>query len=279
MDGKLDQGMDTDMTIVQSIRRYKYLPYSCGSLQIIKDGTMKFTRPSKVNDPFDCAPDFDTADLKKHIMSRPELLNMSNCLEHMNDLKVAIDKGLFNQVADESIGICSLSRDPLNLLMWAHYAEHHKGFVIEFDIPVSVEAEDEPTPQRRLEWLVPCEVKYEDSKPVVTMTDSKEEKLRKQFLVKGTHWLYEQEERTIDHIRGAGIHSYDRKTILCSVIAGMKMEERDCQTLLRYVKQLNSDMNMNIQVHKTASVKGRFELFVPDRPDLKATHINLSLGK
>jgi len=31
------------------------------------------------------------------------------------------------------VGILSLSEDPVNDLMWAHYANHHTGFVIEFD--------------------------------------------------------------------------------------------------------------------------------------------------
>jgi hypothetical protein len=165
--------MTKDMTIVQSIRRYKYLPYSCGSLQIIKDGTMKFTRPGKVNDPFDCSPDFDASDIKEYLLSRPDLVSRSGNLQHLPELEAAIAEGVFNQIADENIGICSLSRDPLNLLMWAHYAEYHKGFVIEFDIPVCVEAENEPTPQRCLELLIPQEVEYEEPKPVVNMTDSK----------------------------------------------------------------------------------------------------------
>lgn len=271
--------MTIGMTIVQSIRRYKYLPYSCGSLQIIKDGTMKFTRPSKVNDPFDCAPDFDASDIKEYLFSRPDLVNRASNLQHLPELEEATGKGVFNQKADENIGICSLSRDPLNLLMWAHYAQYHKGFVVEFDIPVCVETDNEPTPQRCLELLIPQEVEYEEAKPVVNMFDSKEDKHRKQFLIKGTHWLYEQEERVIDYVRGAGIHSYDRKTILYSVFAGMKMEKNDYETLRGYVMQMNRDMNLNVQVHKTAPVKGRFELFVPDRPDLKATQINIGIEK
>lgn len=33
------------------------------------------------------------------------------------------------------IGVLSLSKDPLNVLMWAHYAANHEGFCAGFDFP------------------------------------------------------------------------------------------------------------------------------------------------
>ena len=36
------------------IYRYKYLPFSEGSLKALTEGTMKFTCPLDFNDPFDC---------------------------------------------------------------------------------------------------------------------------------------------------------------------------------------------------------------------------------
>jgi hypothetical protein len=34
---------------------------------------------------------------------------------------------------DNTVGVLSLTETPNNLLMWAHYARNHQGFVIEFD--------------------------------------------------------------------------------------------------------------------------------------------------
>jgi hypothetical protein len=62
------------MTIVERIRRYKYLPFDEGSLRIIKDGTIKFTQPSKLNDPFDCSPDVDTGSIADYMKTRPDLI-------------------------------------------------------------------------------------------------------------------------------------------------------------------------------------------------------------
>ena len=145
------------MTIVKRIRRYKYLPFNEGSLRILTDGTIKFTSPSELNDPFDCAPDFDARNIADYLNTRPDLLEKAR--EKLNfspaqfieekqtrikSLEIAAEHGAFNQLAAGRVGICSLTRDPLNLLMWAHYAQHHTGFVVEFDIPAEVIDEDIP---------------------------------------------------------------------------------------------------------------------------------------
>ena len=138
------------------ILRYKYVPLDNsfkapfeekGSLSIIKDGTMKFTHPKDFNDPFDCYPDVDAKAISKNYGQNKEFLkelgrrgNLSpaqRIQEKPKQLK-KIEKAPFIEKLEElhnKIGICSLSRNPLNLLMWAHYASSHTGFVVEFSIP------------------------------------------------------------------------------------------------------------------------------------------------
>jgi len=274
------------MKIVERIRRYKYLPFNEGSLKIITDGTIKFTAPSELNDPFDCAPDTDTSNIEDYINARPDLLkkvgdslNLSpeqiigEKPEMIRRLVTAAESGAFGQQTSDRVGICSLTRDPLNLLMWAHYAQYHTGFVVEFDIPVKVTDEEKPCTDRLLQWLIPQEVEYKASKPVVNFFDDKDTMITKQFLIKGKDWEYEQEERVIDYVRGQGIHKYDRVTILHSVIAGMKMESPKYMTLVESIKKANDDLDQKIGVFKAKPVKGRFELFVPNRSDLKPMKI------
>jgi hypothetical protein len=270
------------VTIVERIRRYKYLPFDAGSLQIIADGTIKFTSPSKLNDPFDCAPDIETCNITEYLDSSPDLLarvgerlNLSPAQlseekqTMIKRLGIAADNGVFGQQASDSVGICSLTRDPLNLLMWTHYAQYHTGFAVEFDIPVVVSDIDKPSNDRLLEWLVPMKVEYQSSKPIVDFFDDKDTMTTKQFLIKGKDWAYEQEERVVDYIRGHGIQKYDRKMILHSVIAGMRMDDRNYIALVEAVNKMNQDLNIRIGVYKTEPVKGKFELFVPGRTDLK----------
>jgi hypothetical protein len=57
--------------------RYKYVPFTENSLKILTDGTIKFSLPSKVNDPFDCFPAHKVElDMRKYeifIKTRPDL--------------------------------------------------------------------------------------------------------------------------------------------------------------------------------------------------------------
>lgn len=274
------------MNKLKTIKRYKYVPFDIGSLKIITQGTIKFTKPSEFNDPFDCDPEHDSEKSEEFIESRPdlvqkvaELLNLSpdqmpvKKLQMVERLRNSIKGGHFGQPASDNVGICCLSKDPLNLLMWAHYADHHKGFVVEFDIPV--ESYDKPESEVEFfELLVPQEVIYTQKKPIVKNKDSLEMKLEKQFLTKGQDWVYEQEERVVDYIRKAGIHSYKRDIILCSVIAGLRMEDSNYDLLKTILHRLNEEYDLKVNLYQVSRVpNNKFELYVDGRPDLQAIRL------
>jgi hypothetical protein len=61
------------MSKLRRIRRYKYLSFSEKSLRIIKSGTIKFTKPSEFNDPFDCDPEHET-NVDNLLKNRPDLV-------------------------------------------------------------------------------------------------------------------------------------------------------------------------------------------------------------
>lgn len=269
--------------MLKRIKLYKYLPFSDGSLKILSEGTIKFSKPSAFNDPFDCAPDYKSDNVEDFLESRPDLvdkvLQFKNCSPEDADgekkamaerLKTAIENGAFGQKASDNVGICSLSRNPLNLLMWAHYADNHKGFVVEFDIPLETfyPIKDE---LKFIEWLIPQKVKYQKAKPVVNFTDDKDAKMKKQFLIKSIDWKYEQEERVIDYVRGNGIHKYDQNSILSSVFAGMRMGSSEYHLIENIIDTLIKEKNLKIDIHKVAPVEGKFDLYVPGRPDLKGS--------
>ncbi|WP_428737440.1 DUF2971 domain-containing protein [Sulfurimonas sp.] len=96
-----------------------------------------------------------------------------------------------------SFKLCSFSEINDSLLMWAHYADYHKGFCIEYDI------ENIPYSDYRRRFLYP--VIYSDSMFDATehfMQDAKSENfnslhLIKAGLVKAKDWTYEKEWRLI----------------------------------------------------------------------------------
>src|SRR6266849_2373668 len=67
---------------------------------------------------------------------------------------------------DQMVGILSLTETPDNLLMWSHYADQHRGIVLEFD-------EHHPILNRRKssndEFGHLRKVVYSDIRPIVTL--------------------------------------------------------------------------------------------------------------
>ena len=257
---------------------YKYLRFSTGSLATIKDGTIKFTKPIDFNDPFDCFPEIDLDSVRRLPKENPDLfkkagdkkgLSPAQRIQNKNvmlkNLENKIKDGTYSKEMVANIGICCLSRNPLNILMWSHYSNNHEGFCLEFSVPFSGLSQDI---NKYLEWLVPHPVLYEKSRPLVNINERSERKIDQQFLIKSKDWEYEQEERVIDHKRGEGIHFYNRKKILSSVIAGMKMSNSNYEKLEKTIKDMNNEINSNIKLYKASHISRKFALYVPNHPRL-----------
>lgn len=95
------------------------------------------------------------------------------------------------EFANENLGALCLTEKPQNLLMWAHYADHHRGAVIEFD-------ENHEFFNRRVgpqdEFRHFRKVSYTGSRPTVFLNDSTAVEF---FYFKSKEWEYEQEWRLI----------------------------------------------------------------------------------
>lgn len=106
----------------------------------------------------------------------------------------------FQQRFGERFGVLTLSEIPTSLLMWAHYGDCHRGFVIEFDDSSTFFS---PRAARgaigRLAKVVyaaqrPAIIAYDPSLPV---EEYAERLIRDALLTKGLDWEYEQEWRMV----------------------------------------------------------------------------------
>lgn len=103
---------------------------------------------------------------------------------------------------DRTVGIFCLTEKPDNLLMWAHYSNGHRGFVIEFDIKHNYfDRRTKPEEVRR--HLK--KVFYSKQRPEMVVYDSGLSDsenwdiwIKKFLWNKGDSWEYEQEWRMID---------------------------------------------------------------------------------
>ena len=125
---------------------YKYLKFDEGATCILKHGTLKFTSPTDFNDPFDCRSTLDSdkafdfyygkyADRFQQdhkYLSPAKRLNKIRSFER--SIKAKIKNGVLIDNLLSGIGVSCFTTDPENILMWSHYADHHRGFVIEFDV-------------------------------------------------------------------------------------------------------------------------------------------------
>jgi len=205
---------------------------------MISDRTYKATSPSSFNDPFDMPIDadidFDAKELNKPMMDWIESAiysdgNLPACplypvamlgrllrqkmsrIELMRELKEPCEEGAINsmqylmenreeriKLRNHSSVIC-LSEVKDDLLMWAHYAEHHKGAVIKLKC----------VPEIDNILLAAKKVSYQEDYPLMFGKDAWFKHMigetgieQKEWLTlfastKSIHWDYEKEWRVI----------------------------------------------------------------------------------
>jgi Protein of unknown function (DUF2971) len=105
---------------------YKYFPPE--RLDVVKNGLIRFSQLASFNDPLESSPFMGV------LPDEGPLQNVVDDIirgrEHVRPEDLLRAHGFsFANV----IGTLSLSEDPLSLLMWAHYAYQHEGFVLGLD--------------------------------------------------------------------------------------------------------------------------------------------------
>lgn len=128
------------MKIRSTSELHKYMSAE-RAIGFLKDRTIRFTQPNALNDPYECHLTInrkvretlleDSARYRKTIsnLSEDEIREQTAANE-----STIIENALlaYRRIRNE-LGVLSLTEDPLNLLMWAHYGDEHKGIVVELD--------------------------------------------------------------------------------------------------------------------------------------------------
>ena len=147
---------------------YKYRQVNELSVNALEQGKMWYSVPKKLNDPHDVTISWEKNFTAKQIVndfvmnrdkgiplegqtSMGELVKKylkegygyKKILDMLDELFMHIDKKTqrellqdtlyYNEILLSKMGILSLSEESLNTLMWAHYANSHKGFCMGFE--------------------------------------------------------------------------------------------------------------------------------------------------
>lgn len=149
---------------------YKYMPLA--RMDFWKTFLLRFTQPSAFNDPFDCLPSYS--------FLPNSLMPQNSGYGELASLFMGIENETVNFNDDHTV-FC-MSEDWNSILMWAHYADSHKGFVVGFDVSHPFFALGEPYGTKK--------VIYCSNRPKFTSV-----KISEELYYKLNVWEYEKEWR------------------------------------------------------------------------------------
>jgi len=201
---------------------YKYFPPA--RIASFQDCLIRFTQYGDFNDPFELNPhinkiaeeneikaiverDFVTIIEEEYFknpiisafISKEDFINLAitheesvkNAVVGMELHVVKLLPGMLQKTANSLIGALSLSEICDHELMWSHYAEEHKGFVVGFDSSHTFFNQQKSSSD---ELRHPRKIEYRDRPPVINLMKTTGAEL---FFVKSSRWEYEAEWRML----------------------------------------------------------------------------------
>ena len=248
---------------------------------IFNNTELKYNYADNFNDPYDALFKLDlvnldnlTKDEFESIIEKP----VSN-FEWQTGKKIIIRKfkdfykPLINKEINtlrKKIPITCFNTNPLNILMWSHYANHHKGLMLEFRIPKDFS-----------EKLLPIPVNYSNKFPIIQMTISQLKEIsetdtsninydviEKALLRKSDCWTYEKEYRAFGSEDDPLLIKYN-PSILSSVIIGTKFRSTNkFKTLKDTISLFNKTNKSKVKIYEAKLMDDRYELYVDKHPRL-----------
>ena len=180
---------------------YKYVHEN--RVDVLESGMIRFSQPAVFNDPFELRPALSKVlseqaterEFEQLAQKEPDIQRLRgpilNNVKQLSSQRAAAMQEFVTRKFNENFGILSLTRRPDSLLMWAHYANGHQGFVIEFD-------DRHPWFRQGHEGFAHLghlrKVRYSKRRPYASMDKLDEIDL---LLTKSAQWKYEREMRLV----------------------------------------------------------------------------------
>jgi hypothetical protein len=184
-------------------------------IKCLGNNSLYFNSPNNFNDPFDC--DVVVNGFQKNLRRFLHNINTEKKEQYaVFNKKNTNLEDLYQAVveAKNNLGICCFTKDNSNLLMWAHYADNHKGVCLKFDIYEDKEIFDDP-----------LTVKYSAYKPLLDANKLQDiDHIKNVFTTKSKHWKYEKEIRFMFNHKG--LRKF-KKASLKAIYLGYKLNDMD----------------------------------------------------
>lgn len=219
-------------------------------LSYLRNGYLRFSPLAEFNDPFEMHPylnSLGTPEQEAAVVGELEDEDPGfRCLS--NEVKTAVLQNVRTRGLEEmrewmlrdftTLGVLSLVKDRRqDLLMWAHYAENHKGCVLEFDSTHEWFTTKHGSNRHELLGVL-HEVRYSPTRPQVSLLDLG----KKDLLTKAECWGYENEWRILLNLRDCTTQTHGEKEVnglflvpreaLTSVYLGVNIDPKDQEQFL-----------------------------------------------
>jgi len=224
------------------------------TLRIITHNEIYFAKRKEFNDPFDCNfhiscdVDFNTyktrlrqlnPNMSKEEIDRQTRKEIQTKIIKRRERKVNSD---IRRITDK-VGIFSMSAKRDDILMWSHYADHHKGICIEFK-----------TTHGKLFGCDILNVEYDVKYPKFTVCDDANEEFVKRFArTKFSDWSHEEEWRIFYRETGCQIFPPEE---ISGVILGSRISKKNKEFVLKCL----SKSNCKAKLYEAYECKDRFGL-------------------
>jgi len=229
---------------------YKYQPFDTQALENLKNQVIYFGSPLRFNDPYDCSarPKFKQLSDSEVELARIRYLartdvpiearwqfEASDC-DQLRDTLIRTASASIQNFIDnflETNGVSCFSERNDNLLMWSHYAQHGKGFCLEFS-----------GQHETFKLIRP--VSYRDSIPELDLApillDDNFDAVLNLFFSKSADWKYEQEWRAI-HTAAGTAYTYS-SDVLTGVYFGSEMSLAAMEIIALTLMGQNEDVTL-----------------------------------
>lgn len=225
---------------------YAFKPCSKYLLEAIINEELNISSPSCFNDPFDCP----ILELLNNSDEISQLLRQaySQCLKitcFSSNMKLPQTK---NNVIEQEPKHPDDQPEYLNELMWAHYADAHKGICIKYQFPNSISISGAEDPNRFCYFK---DVRY-SNEDISKYSTQDGIDLHSAFFLKGKQWEYENELRFL-YFDTNGKEGYDTikiKNCIEAIYFGLKCSKEDENTI---IKILHDRVHKKVDLNKETS--------------------------
>lgn len=225
---------------------YKYVGFEAG-LKILEEHTLGFSHIEDFNDPFE-----------------------ATALALVGDsIPISVQTGAIRNRLSRKYIVLSLTRAPLNPLMWSHYADSYKGIVIGIDTKLAGldDAKNFLIPSNRGEVIYlntpPRQSHNIDADTLMSIGDCSvfnwnnfEGFLKHAFLYKSLCWSYEEEVRVVKNISNASFN-YHFPTRTEAIIDNQYWKRVQLPTRPIYTLELPKEAFVEVYVGKNAYIDQR----------------------